>query len=166
VFIGSNVANNEPVAMKYLYRAKKAGTKVVCVNPYREPGTDRCWVPSNVESALFGTRITDRFFGAHRSVVDGSDVGDCAGLRLRLHAPGVTLRARWSPSVPAREGYRVIEPSWTDRTRQVTSPNRTGPAGFFESRSRSSVPRTSTQFWSFWLLVDLRHVLCDIHLPF
>ncbi|MGB2939736.1 MAG: FdhF/YdeP family oxidoreductase [Candidatus Dormiibacterota bacterium] len=62
VFIGSNVANNQPVAMKYLYHAKKEGTRVVAVNPYREPGMERYWVPSNVESALFGTKVTDRFF--------------------------------------------------------------------------------------------------------
>ena len=62
VFIGSNVANNQPVAMKYLYHAKKEGTKVAVVNNYREPGMDRYWVPSNTESALFGTQIADRFF--------------------------------------------------------------------------------------------------------
>lgn len=62
VFIGSNVANNQPVAMKYLYHAKKAGTKVVVVNSYREPGMERYWVPSNLESALFGTKVADRFF--------------------------------------------------------------------------------------------------------
>jgi molybdopterin-dependent oxidoreductase alpha subunit len=71
VFIGSNPANNQPVAMKYLYHARKEGTKVVCVNPYREPGMERYWVPSNVESALFGTKITDRFF--HINV--GGDIG-------------------------------------------------------------------------------------------
>jgi molybdopterin-dependent oxidoreductase alpha subunit len=65
VFIGSNVANNQPVAMKYLYYAKKAGTQVAVVNTYREPGMDRYWVPSNLESALFGTRIADRFFMIH-----------------------------------------------------------------------------------------------------
>ena len=62
VFFGSNVATNQPVAMKYLYHAKKAGTSVVSVNTYREPGMERYWVPSNVESAVFGTRVTDRFF--------------------------------------------------------------------------------------------------------
>lgn len=76
VFIGSNVANNEPVAMKYLYHAKKAGTKVAFVNPYREPGMDRYWVPSNVESAVFGTRITDRFFGVNV----GGDIGFLNGV--------------------------------------------------------------------------------------
>jgi molybdopterin-dependent oxidoreductase alpha subunit len=62
VFAGSNVANNQPVAMKYLHHAKKAGTRVAVVNPYREPGMERYWVPSAPESALFGTRIADRFF--------------------------------------------------------------------------------------------------------
>jgi molybdopterin-dependent oxidoreductase alpha subunit len=62
LFVGSNVANNQPVAMKYLYYARKAGTRVAVVNTYREPGMERYWVPSNIESALFGTRITDRFF--------------------------------------------------------------------------------------------------------
>ncbi|HWC13881.1 MAG TPA: FdhF/YdeP family oxidoreductase [Actinomycetota bacterium] len=62
VFIGSNVANNQPVMMKYLFHAKKEGTKVAVVNNYREPGMDKYWVPSNVESALFGTQIADRFF--------------------------------------------------------------------------------------------------------
>lgn len=62
VFIGSNVAENQPVMMKYLYHARKAGTKVAVVNTYREPAMERYWVPSDVESALFGTKMTDRFF--------------------------------------------------------------------------------------------------------
>jgi molybdopterin-dependent oxidoreductase alpha subunit len=62
VFIGCNVANNQPVAMKYLYHARKEGTKVVVVNSYQEPGMERYWVPSNAESAVFGTRVADRFF--------------------------------------------------------------------------------------------------------
>src|SRR6516225_3393178 len=70
VFFGSNVANNQPVMMKYLYYARKAGTKVAVVNPYREPAMERYWVPSDVESALFGTKITDRFF----QVLAGGDV--------------------------------------------------------------------------------------------
>ena len=62
VFIGSNVANNQPVAMKYLFHAKKEGTKVAVINNFREPGMEKYWVPSNTESALFGTKIADRFF--------------------------------------------------------------------------------------------------------
>ncbi len=75
VFIGSNPANNQPVTTKYLHLAKKAGTKVAVVNPFREPGMERYWVPSNLESAVFGTKLTDRFF----SVQTGGDAGFLAG---------------------------------------------------------------------------------------
>jgi molybdopterin-dependent oxidoreductase alpha subunit len=75
VFIGSNVANNQPVATKYLHLAKKAGTKVASVNPYREPGMERYWIPSNIESALFGTKITDRYF----QIGIGGDIGFLSG---------------------------------------------------------------------------------------
>ena len=61
-FFGSNVASNQPVVMKYLYHAKKAGTKVVMVNPYREPGMEEYWIPSDLESAVFGTKMTDEFY--------------------------------------------------------------------------------------------------------
>ncbi|HEY7034875.1 MAG TPA: FdhF/YdeP family oxidoreductase [Thermomicrobiales bacterium] len=62
VFIGANPANNQPVTTKYLYYAKKAGTKIVLVNTYREPGMERYWIPSVVESALFGTKFADQTF--------------------------------------------------------------------------------------------------------
>ncbi len=70
VFVGTNIANNQPVATKYLYYAKKAGTRVFLVNPYFEPGMERYWIPSVVESALFGTRLTDDFF----QVLPGGDI--------------------------------------------------------------------------------------------
>jgi molybdopterin-dependent oxidoreductase alpha subunit len=66
VLFGSNAANAQPVFLKYLYLAKQRGAKVAVVNPYREPALERYWVPSNVESALFGTRITDDFFEVAR----------------------------------------------------------------------------------------------------
>ena len=65
IFVGSNIANNQPVATKYLYYAKQAGTKVFVVNPYFEPGLDRYWVPSVTKSALFGTRLADDYFQVH-----------------------------------------------------------------------------------------------------
>ncbi len=85
VFVGSNVANNQPVSMKYLYKAKKAGTKVVVINSYREPGMERYWVPSNVESAVFGTKIADRFF-----VINvGGDIGFLNGTLKAMIAEGL-----------------------------------------------------------------------------
>jgi molybdopterin-dependent oxidoreductase alpha subunit len=65
VFVGANPANNQPVTTKYLYYAKKEGTKVFIVNPYKEPGMQRYWVPSVTESALFGTKIADDNFQIH-----------------------------------------------------------------------------------------------------
>ena len=75
VFIGSNPANNQPVTTKYLHHAKKAGTRVVMVNPYREPGMDRYWIPSIAESALFGTQIADE----HVLVSQGGDIAFLSG---------------------------------------------------------------------------------------
>jgi molybdopterin-dependent oxidoreductase alpha subunit len=73
VLIGSNPANNQPVFMKYLYEAKRNGTKVAVVNPYLEPGLDRYWVPSSAESAIFGTKICD----LHVPVRPGGDAAFC-----------------------------------------------------------------------------------------
>ncbi|MGH8978207.1 MAG: FdhF/YdeP family oxidoreductase [Acidimicrobiia bacterium] len=65
VLFGADVANAQPVFMKYLYLAKKRGARIAVVNPLQEPGLERYWVPSNVESAVFGTKIADEFFGVH-----------------------------------------------------------------------------------------------------
>jgi molybdopterin-dependent oxidoreductase alpha subunit len=86
VFVGSNIANNQPVATKYLYYAKKAGTKVFLVNPYFEPGMERYWVPSVTESAMFGTRITDDFFQIHT----GGDIAFFHGVTKHLIENGWT----------------------------------------------------------------------------
>ncbi|MGQ0554067.1 MAG: molybdopterin-dependent oxidoreductase [Planctomycetota bacterium] len=61
VFLGSNPANDQPVSMKYLGEARRRGARVAVVNAYREPGLQRYWVPSDAESALFGTRMADCF---------------------------------------------------------------------------------------------------------
>jgi molybdopterin-dependent oxidoreductase alpha subunit len=62
VLLGSDIPNNQPVAMKYFYFAKKRGARILVVNPYREPGLERYWVPSITKSALFGTKMADEFF--------------------------------------------------------------------------------------------------------
>ncbi len=82
VLFGSNVANDQPVFMKYLYLARKKGARVAVVNPYREPGLERYWVPSNIESAVFGTKMTDEFFEVHT----GGDVAFINGVLKALIA--------------------------------------------------------------------------------
>src|SRR5690625_850413 len=59
LFWGSVAANNQPVSTKYMYAAKRKGTKIIIINPYYEPAMEKYWIPSNLESALFGTKLAD-----------------------------------------------------------------------------------------------------------
>jgi molybdopterin-dependent oxidoreductase alpha subunit len=65
VLFGSNVANNQPVSTKYLHHAKENGARIVVVNPYREPGLKRYWIPSIAKSALSGTALADDWYDVH-----------------------------------------------------------------------------------------------------
>ena len=86
VLFGADVANAQPVFMKYLYLARKRGTKVVVVNPLREPGLEHYWVPSSAESALFGTKMADAFFMIHT----GGDLAFVRGvLKLLIEDGGI-----------------------------------------------------------------------------
>jgi molybdopterin-dependent oxidoreductase alpha subunit len=76
VFFGSNTPNNQPVTMKYLYHARRRGTRVAVVNPFFEPGLRHYWVPSVPESAIFGTRFADEYFG----VDNGGDLAFLLGV--------------------------------------------------------------------------------------
>jgi molybdopterin-dependent oxidoreductase alpha subunit len=112
VLWGANPANNQPVFMKYLYLAKRHGAKVVVVNPYLEPGLDRYWVPSNVESALFGTKVCD----LHVPVRPGGDVAFANAALKRLVARGAVDRSfidahtsGWDELVAALDGQDLDE---------------------------------------------------------
>jgi molybdopterin-dependent oxidoreductase alpha subunit len=86
VFFGSNVANNQPVTTKYLHRAKQNGAEIAVVNPYREPGLARYWVPSIASSALFGTELADHWFDVHT----GGDLAFLVGVfRALIESDGV-----------------------------------------------------------------------------
>jgi molybdopterin-dependent oxidoreductase alpha subunit len=104
VFFGSDVPNNQPVTTKYLYYAKTrseggrrgaasrhdrspgggAGARIAVVNPLREPGLERYWVPSVFESAVFGTRLADDWFAVHT----GGDRAFVVGVLKALCAEG------------------------------------------------------------------------------
>jgi molybdopterin-dependent oxidoreductase alpha subunit len=84
VFIGSHVANNQPVATKYMYRAKEQGTRIAVVNSFREPAMERYWIPSIADSAAFGTKLTDDFVQVHQ----GGDVAFFNGVLKRLIEDG------------------------------------------------------------------------------
>jgi molybdopterin-dependent oxidoreductase alpha subunit len=80
IIMGSHLSNNQPVTMKYLTYAKRKGTRVIVVNPMREPGLERYWVPSDMRSAVFGTRIMDDFF----QVGVGGDIAFLNGVLKHL----------------------------------------------------------------------------------
>ncbi len=69
-----------------MHYAKKAGTKIIVVNPYREPGLERYWVPSVASSAVFGTKLMDDFF----QVRVGGDIAFINGVMKVLIEQGKT----------------------------------------------------------------------------
>jgi molybdopterin-dependent oxidoreductase alpha subunit len=84
VLFGSNVPNNQPVTTKYLHRAKENGAQIAVVNPYREPGLVRYWIPSIAGSAISGTAIADHWFDVHT----GGDQAFFIGVLRALMARG------------------------------------------------------------------------------
>ncbi len=112
VLMGTNLANNQPVAMKYLYEAKRNGAKIVVVNPYREPGLERYWIPSIARSAIFGTRFQDDFY----PVRPGGDVAFSNGVVKALiemdAVNGQYIREKTSGWEDLRESIDLL--SWPD----------------------------------------------------
>jgi molybdopterin-dependent oxidoreductase alpha subunit len=84
ILIGTNLVNNQPVSTKYMHFAKEAGTRIVVVNPFREPALDRYWVPSVAKSAVFGTALCDDFF----PVKPGGDIAFMSGVLKSLDEKG------------------------------------------------------------------------------
>ena len=103
VFFGSNVANNQPVTTKYLAKARENGAQIAVVNPYREPGLEKYWVPSLTRSALFGTTLAEHWFEVHT----GGDRAFLVGvLRALIETHGVDdtfVRERTSGFDAARD---------------------------------------------------------------
>jgi len=76
VIFGSALANNQPVTTQYMRYAKKAGTRIVVVNPMREYGVGRDFMPAVASSSmLYGPNWMDDFFrpriGGHIAFING-----------------------------------------------------------------------------------------------
>jgi molybdopterin-dependent oxidoreductase alpha subunit len=102
VFFGSNTPNNQPVTTKYLYDARRRGAAVAVVNPFREPGLERYWIPSIAESSLFGTRLADHWF----HVDTGGDLAFLIGVFRALVETGGIDRAFVEARTAGFEGAR------------------------------------------------------------
>lgn len=138
VLFGSNIANNQPVAAKYLHHAKANGAKIAVVNPYREPGLERYWIPSIPHSALFGTELADHWFdvntggdlafliGTLRALIESGDI-DKAFVTERTtgfeDVERLTLGADWSEleaeSGTSRDTMRSFATLLVDRPNAV-----------------------------------------------
>ena len=142
VFVGSDVPNNQPVTTKYIYEAKQRGTQVLVINPYREPGLERYWVPSALESALFGTRLTDRFF----QIATGGDIGFLNGVLKHLLAEGwvdqAFLRAHTSGFEALKEAIDGQPWELLERTSGTTREE------MLEFAQRYARARTAVFVWS------------------
>jgi len=110
VLFGCNVANNQPVAVKYLAKAKENGARIAVVNPFREPGLERYWVPSIAKSAVFGTELADEWFDVHT----GGDRAFLTGvLKALIEMHGVDeeyVRTRTTGFEQARD--EVMRTAW------------------------------------------------------
>jgi molybdopterin-dependent oxidoreductase alpha subunit len=115
VFIGSHVANNQPVATKYMYHAKEQGTRIAVVNSFREPAMERYWIPSILDSALFGTKLTDDFVQIHQ----GGDVAFFNGVLKHVVELGAVDRAYLDAHTNGFEvvAEHVAGQSWHDLER-------------------------------------------------
>lgn len=142
VFFGSNPANDQPVAMKYLHEAKRTGTQVVLVNPHREPGMRRYWVPSSPRSALFGTDIADHWF----AVSLGGDIAFLYGVIKVLLEQGWYERAfveRHTDGFAALAAAAAQQP-WPTLERQAGLPR----ASMEEFAALVRDARTGVLVWS------------------
>jgi molybdopterin-dependent oxidoreductase alpha subunit len=116
VLFGSNTANNQPVTTKYLHHAKQNGGQIAVVNPYREPGLKKYWVPSIASSAMFGTELADHWFDVHT----GGDLAFLVGtLRALIELNGVD-EAFVSRSTMGFEDAkaRALAADWNDLERE------------------------------------------------
>lgn len=102
VLFGTDLPNNQPVSMKYLHFAKKAGTRIVVVNPFKEPALERYWVPSVASSAVFGTALMDDFF----QVAPGGDIAFIHGVLKVLLEKNLVDRAFITAQT---EGFEQLE---------------------------------------------------------
>lgn len=142
VFVGSNAPNNQPVTTKYIYYAKQQGARVVVVNPHREPGLERYWVPSVFESAVFGTRLADDFFEIHT----GGDIAFFSGvLKSLIESGGVDttfVRERCEGFEPLQR--RLEEISW-ERLEEASGTTRAEMRKLAQLLARA---RTGVFVWS------------------
>jgi anaerobic selenocysteine-containing dehydrogenase len=80
VLWGTDPSATHPLILKYLHLAKEQGSRVAVVDPRREERLVKYWVPSILESSVFGTRLMDD----HYAVRKGGDIAFVNGVLKTL----------------------------------------------------------------------------------
>jgi molybdopterin-dependent oxidoreductase alpha subunit len=84
VLWGADPSATHPLMMKYLHLAKEQGSRIVVVDPRREERLVKYWVPSILDSAVFGSRLLDD----HYAVRKGGDIAFMNGVMKTLDERG------------------------------------------------------------------------------
>ena len=115
VLWGTDPSVTHPVLLKYLHLAREQGTRVAVVNPRREPGLVKSWIPSILDSSVFGSRLLDDAYpvrkGGDIAFMNGvmkflDERGGLAGDFLSQHAAGLEELQRKVRSLPWDELVR------------------------------------------------------------
>ena len=78
--MGANPSSNHPRFMRTLMDIRRRGGKVIVINPAREPGLEKFYVPSDARSLLFGSQIASTYVQPH---ING-DLPLCTGIAKAL----------------------------------------------------------------------------------
>ncbi len=78
--IGANPSSNHPRFMRTLMDIRRRGGKVIVINPARERGLEKFYVPSDARSLLFGSPIASTYVQPH---ING-DLPLCTGIAKAL----------------------------------------------------------------------------------
>ena len=107
VFWGSVAANNQPVSTKYMYAAKRKGTKIIVINPYHEPAMDGIGFLRFRNRRLFGTKMADDFY----QVNIGGDIAFMNGVMkdwFEMEAEQPARRSTMSSCSEHANGYEQL----------------------------------------------------------
>ena len=115
VLFGSNAANNQPVATKYLHDAKKSGAEIAVVNPYREPGLEILGAVDCVKRHV-RQHLADHWVAVHT----GGDLAFLVGtLRALIEIGGVD--APFVPHHGLQEARTARWREWESSSRRAAS---------------------------------------------
>lgn len=80
VLWGTDPSATHPLILKYLHIAKEQGSRIAVVDPRREEQLEKYWVPSILESSVFGTRLMDDYYEVRK----GGDIAFVNGVLKTL----------------------------------------------------------------------------------